>query len=111
MEALAPSRQARRSAGRLTFTQRPAIIEAAALTRMRQSGGLRRVRTVQLVTPTNNACGRCLRCDVIDCDGFHKLSDSYRHAGARQCSGNTRPAILHIDFAAVKTLLEGVTRD
>ena len=48
MEAPAQSRPTRRSAGRLTFTQRPAIIELAALTGTCQSSGLRRMRTLQV---------------------------------------------------------------
>src|SRR6202011_4112367 len=46
METPAPSRRARRSAGRLTFTQCPAIIEPAVPARMHQSGGLRRMHTL-----------------------------------------------------------------
>ncbi|UGA48819.1 MULTISPECIES: hypothetical protein [Bradyrhizobium] len=47
MEAPAQSRQTRRSAGGLTFTQQ-AIIELDALTCMCQSGGLRRMRTLDV---------------------------------------------------------------
>ncbi len=52
MEAPAPSRQARRSAGRLTFTQ--AIIEFAVPARVRQSRGLRRMRTKHKTTGSND---------------------------------------------------------
>ena len=98
METPAPNRQTRRSAGRLTFTQCPAIIELAVPARVRQSGGLRRMHTLNVTEFSFTVPGTATRLDASLAHFATKTCDTI--SVQVRCSLAFRLAIIRMMFRA-----------